>query len=143
VKDNFVLDTSAVITFLENEAGADIVEELLKKAESGVINIFLSFITFTEIYYIRLQKKVKEFALERIDSLETLPAKRIDSNSKIGKIAGEFKAAHRLSFADAWIAALAKNENATLVHKDPEFERLESKINVLKLPYKTSPKTTP
>jgi len=143
VNDNFVLDTSAVITFLENEDGADIVEELLEQAESGTINIFLSFVTFTEIYYITIQKKGQELALERIDSLEMLPIRRIESNNTIGKTAGEFKAAYRLSFADAWIAALAMNKNATLVHKDPEFECLENQVTLLKLPYKTSSETKP
>ncbi len=136
MKDNFVLDTSAIISFLENEEGADIVEALLEKAESGEVDIYLSFVKFVEIYYITIQKKGKKFALERIDSLKMLPVKLIESNSKIGKIAGEFKAAYRLSFADTWIAALAKNKNATLVHKDPEFEYLENQIKVIKLPYK-------
>ena len=142
MKDNFVLDTSAIITFFENEDGADIVEALLEKADAGEANIFLSFVTFTEIYYITIQKKGKKLALERIDSLETLPIKRVDSSAEIGRIAGELKAAYRLSFADAWIAALAKDENATLVHKDPEFEALESQITILRLPYKTAPQTT-
>jgi len=138
VKDNFVFDTTAVITFLENEDGADIVEGLLDKAESGEINIFLSFVTYTEIYYITIQKRGKALAVERVESLELFPVKRIESNAIIGKLAGEFKAACRISFADAWVAALAKDKNATLVHKDPEFECLENQIKVLKLPYKSS-----
>jgi predicted nucleic acid-binding protein len=36
--------------------------------------------------------------------------------------AGKIKAAYRLSVADALIAAVAKLHQATLVHKDPEFE---------------------
>ena len=44
---------------------------------------------------------------------------------------------YRISVADAWIAALAKDRNATLVHKDPEFEQVEAEVQVLKLPYKT------
>ena len=139
MKNNFILDTSAIITFFENEDGAEILEGLLEKADAGEINIFLSFVTFTEIYYLTIRKKGKEAALKRIDLLETLPMKRVESNAEIGRVAGEFKAAHRLSVADAWIATLAKNENATLVHKDPEFEYLENQINVLKLPYKTAP----
>jgi len=138
VKDNYVLDTSAVITFLENENGAALIEELLEQAEAGQINIFLSFVTFTEIYYITIQKKGKALASERIESLEGLPVKRIESNVKVGQIAGEFKAACQLCFADAWVAALAKHRNAILVHKDPEFEVLEKHIQMLKLPYKTS-----
>ncbi|MBN2092959.1 type II toxin-antitoxin system VapC family toxin [candidate division KSB1 bacterium] len=138
MKDDFVLDTSAVMTFLENEAGADRVADLFEQAETGAINLFLSFVTFTEIYYITIQKRGKEFAEHRMDALETLPVKRIESNVKIGKIAGDFKAAYRVSFADAWIAALAKNKNATLVHKDPEFECLESQLKIIKLPYKSA-----
>ena len=38
--------------------------------------------------------------------------------------------------SDAWIAALAKERNATLVHKDPEFEQVEGTIQALRLPYK-------
>jgi len=46
------------------------------------------------------------------------------------------KAAYRLSFADAWIAATAMFYDAILVHKDPDFEQLEDKLKALKLPYK-------
>jgi predicted nucleic acid-binding protein len=126
------------MTFLENEAGADRVADLFEQAETGVINLFLSFVTFTEIYYITIQKRGNDFARKRMEALEALPVKRIESNAKIGKIAGDFKAAHRVSFADAWIAALAKNKNATLVHKDPEFECLESQLDIIKLPYKSA-----
>ncbi len=43
-----------------------------------------------------------------------------------------------MSVADAWIAALAQERQAILVHKDPEFEQVEAMIKVLKLPYKVS-----
>ncbi len=48
--------------------------------------------------------------------------------------AAEIKAIHRLSVADAWIAAAALLNQATLVHKDPEFEPLD--LPQLRLPYK-------
>ena len=41
-----------------------------------------------------------------------------------------------MSVADAWIAALAQEKGATLVHKDPEFEQIEDALEVLKRPYK-------
>ena len=56
----------------------------------------------------------------------------------IGILASQFKANYHLSVADAWIAALAKEQNAILVHKDPEFEQIETEINVLKLSYKVN-----
>jgi len=62
---------------------------------------------------------------------------RIESSPELALIAGEFKAKYRISFADAWIAAIAKHLGAILVHKDPEFESVETEVRVLKLPYKT------
>jgi predicted nucleic acid-binding protein len=55
--------------------------------------------------------------------------------------AGRLKALYRLSVADALIAALAKLHQATLVHKDPEFEPLSQEISLWNLPFKKK-KTT-
>jgi predicted nucleic acid-binding protein len=50
--------------------------------------------------------------------------------------AARIKATQRVSLADAWIAACAELEDATLVHKDPEFGLLA--IAQLQLPYKSA-----
>ena len=46
------------------------------------------------------------------------------------------KASHRISFADSWVAALALENDATLVHKDPELEQIPD-LKQLVLPYKS------
>jgi hypothetical protein len=46
------------------------------------------------------------------------------------------RATASLSLADAWIAALALLNQGELVHKDPEFEQLSARLNMLRLPYK-------
>jgi len=136
--DVYVLDTSAWLTLIEDEAGADSVQELLEKARAGEIVVLVSFMSFMEVYYITLQERDKSEAQARLDLMATLPALRVDSTTALGLLAGELKANHRLSVADAWIAALAKERQATLVHKDPEFEQVEATLKVLKLPYKAS-----
>ena len=73
----------------------------------------------------------------RLQLMNSLPILRVDSTEALGILASQFKASYHLSVADAWIAALAKERNAILVHKDPEFEQIETEIKVLKLPYKT------
>ena len=134
----YVLDTSALLTFIEDEAGADQVQELLEKAKRDEVILLVSFMSFMELYYISLQERGQEEAQERVKLLTALPIVRVESSESLGAQAGAFKAAHRLSVADAWIAALAHERDATLVHKDPEFEQIESAIKVEKLPYKTS-----
>jgi ribonuclease VapC len=43
------------------------------------------------------------------------------------------KATHRLSVADALIAAVARLRGATLVHKDPEMDALRGQVDLLSL----------
>ena len=132
----YILDTSAIIALIEDENGADTIEELLDQADSEDTSILVSFMTFMEVYYTSLKKLGEDKAAQRRRLMDSLPILRVDSTESMGLIASEIKAKYRLSVADAWIAALAKQRNAILVHKDPEFEQIESEIQVLKLPYK-------
>jgi len=109
------------------------VDELLKTGEEQRALIFVPFVSFTEVYYITWQKSGRELAQNRITLIKHLAIQRVESDEQLSLIAGEFKAQNRISFADAWVAAVAKLKDAVLVHKDPEFEQLETEIKVLKL----------
>jgi predicted nucleic acid-binding protein len=52
--------------------------------------------------------------------------------------AAKLKAAHKLSFADAFIVALAQRLDAVLVHKDPEIENLGAVVRRQMPPPKTA-----
>ena len=132
----YVLDTSALMAFLQSEAGSDTVRDLLKQAYTKNVSILVSFMTFMEIYYITLRKHGENEAKEGLRFLNSSPLLRIESEEDTGIIASEIKSKYSLSVADAWIVALAKEHNAILVHKDPEFDQVESEIRMLKLPYK-------
>ena len=94
--------------------------------------------SFMEVYYITLQERDRVEAGERVRMMAELSVSRVESTASLGVLAAEIKAEYRVSLADAWIAALAKERGAALVHKDPEFEQLESEVEVLRLPYRTS-----
>src|SRR5207244_339958 len=79
-----------------------------------------------EVYYITMQERDQNEAQARVDLMAALPVLRVDSTEALGLLAGELKAKHHMSVADAWIAALAQARNATLVHKDPDFQQVES-----------------
>ena len=132
----YVLDSSAWLALIEDEEGADFVQQILEKAKSGEVDILVSFMSFMEVTYITLQERDLGEADERVNLMVALPITRVESNSSLGILAAKLKAKYCISVADAWIAALAKERNATLVHKDPEFEQIEGVIQALKLPYK-------
>ncbi len=132
----YVLDSSAFLTLFEDEKGTETVQELLERAKKEELAIFVCFATFTEVFYITFREQGREEAKKRVKLMASLAITRVESSEEIGLIAGRLKATHKLSFADAWIAATAILYASTLVHKDPEFEQLEDEVKVLKLPYK-------
>ena len=133
----FVLDTSAVLCLLENEPGAEDVELILRKHGKKEA-VFLSFMSVMEFAYIVEQEQGEAEARRGILQLKQLPLQVVESDEPLGLAAARIKAAHRLSVADAWVAATAERLGATLVHKDPEFDSL-SFIRQRLLPRKGSP----
>lgn len=132
----YVLDTSAILAYIENEEGVETVEELLKEALERNIEIFISIISCIEVYYISLKEQGEKIALDRLDLINDLMIKIVPLNEQFTKIIGEFKTNKNMSLADCCIAGLAKVKKAILIHKDPEFIQLENEIKQLKLPYK-------
>jgi len=114
----------------DNEEGADIVENILRKKD-----ILLPSIVLYEVFYITIRRKNIETAEKRYGMLKSIDAKHIsDLSEPVLLKGGEFKANYQISLADSIIAAYAFVYNATLIHKDPEYESL-TMIKQIKLPY--------
>lgn len=134
----YVLDTSALFAYIENEEGSGFVEELLVNAEKGEILIYIAFISLAEVFYITLRERDEATALKRTGLIQSLAVRIEESNEDLNLRAARFKARHRISLADAYIAALSQECGGILVHKDPEFENVAPLIKEYRLPYKTS-----
>jgi predicted nucleic acid-binding protein len=131
--DSYLLDTSAILTLIEDEPGADRVEELLRSGE-----VLLPFMAGLETYYISLRESGPDEAERRLFLLRQMPVRWLDTVGEgVLVTAGRFKARHRISMADSLIAAFAAEAGAVLVHKDPEYEALDDVLQEC-LPYKES-----
>ena len=131
---SYVLDTSAIMSVLFDEAGASKVLELLGEASLGDCRISLPFIALMEIEYWLLRRLSNE-AERSLLLVQSWPVKVEESSPEWRHQAARLKAGFPLSIADAWIAALAIIQDAELVHKDPQFERIDD-LKTLRLPYK-------
>jgi predicted nucleic acid-binding protein len=132
----YVLDTSALFAYIELEAGSEAVEHILALAEKSKCTVFVSFISFLEAYYVTWQRKGEDSAKRLMMLLKSLPVERVESCERLILSAGNIKANHRLSLADAIIAATAIEKEAILVHKDPEFKAVSGDLKTLFLPGK-------
>lgn len=130
--EGYVLDTSAILTLIENEAGADRVQTILEEERA-----LLPWMTLLEVHYVTFQEQGQGEADRRYALMKRLPSEILwQIDEPILLTASRLKAGHRLSLADSLIAAFAQREGATLVHKDPEFEVLAEQVKLEALPYK-------
>lgn len=130
---NYVLDTSAIFVYTESEQGADTVEKILTLAQKKKCKVFISFISLMEVYYIVWHRKGENIAKESIVLIKSLPIEIIESKERLILSAGRIKANHKLSVADAIIAATAIEKSAVLIHKDSELEPVSQYVKTLKL----------
>lgn len=128
-----VLDSWALIAFFEDEPAAEQVEKLLVKAESGAHKLLLSVINWGEIYYNTLREVSREAAEQKVKEIAGLPIEIIGVDAEslhLARQAATYKATRKLSYADAFAAALAKINNADLVTGDQEFKQVENEIKI-------------
>jgi predicted nucleic acid-binding protein len=131
--EQFILDTSAILTLIEDEAGAERVDTLLRSQE-----IFLPWIVLLEVTNISRQELGEAEAEHRLAHLKRLPLTILwGADEPILLTGARLKATFHLSLADAIIAAFAIRLDATLVHKDPEYNALAGQVKLESLPYKT------
>jgi predicted nucleic acid-binding protein len=131
-RDRYLLDTSALLALIEDEAGADRVEQVLQRGE-----VWLPWLVLLETSYITRQEQGEAEADHRYALIRRLPVTILwEMDEPALLMAARLKATHRLSLVDAVIAALAMQQSATLVHKDPEFEVLAEQVSLEALPYK-------
>jgi ribonuclease VapC len=128
-----VLDSWPLIAFFEDEPAAEQVENLLVKAEAGTHKLLLCVVNWGEIYYSTMRRVSQEAAEQKAREIAGLTIEIVgvdEKNLDMVRQAAIYKATKRLSYADAFAAALAKIRSAELVTGDREFKQVEDEIEI-------------
>jgi predicted nucleic acid-binding protein len=126
----FVLDSFALIAYFRDEAEADQVERLLHKAAARHEPLHMTEVNYAEVQYIIIRRNGLAGWESAAASLVSLPIAFHPVTRELSNIAAQFKASHRISLADAFAAALAKNRKGELVTGDPEFKAIERELKI-------------
>jgi predicted nucleic acid-binding protein len=125
-----VLDASALMTFFEGRPGADRVEELLRRAGEGELELSMSVVNWGEVYYSRWRTKGREAGERAIAEIAQLPITIVDADVDLTKHAAELRAQTKLPYADCFAAALAMQRKATLATSDRDFCTVETELKI-------------
>jgi predicted nucleic acid-binding protein len=131
-KTIYVLDSYALLAHFRAESGGLVVRNLLERASlSSDIGLYISTINVGEIYYqmFRLLGIIK--ANEALTDLRQLPVTLCQATEERVLSAARIKARYPVSYADAFAIALAQEYDGLVVTGDPEFNAVDSIIEIV------------
>lgn len=120
-KPRFVLDSFAVLAWLQGEEGARAVSDLLRQAERGEALVAMCLVNLGEVLYIIEREESLPAAQRALALIDGLPIQMYPVDRALVMEAAHAKARYRMSYADCFALALAKHTGATVLTGDPEF----------------------
>ena len=121
---DYILDSSAIVTYLAGEKGADKVGDLLTSSA-------LPFLVFSELFYVVWKKKGKAKADEVFALVKSWGLPVLWPNERIVLSAGRLKAVYNLGLADSYIAAFAIDKGKPLITFDRDYQILKEEMQAL------------
>ena len=109
-----VLDSWALLAFFKGEPAGEAVEELIHKASADKARLLLCVVNWGEVYYGMWRAGGEAAAQDAARDLSRLPIELVDADLHLTRQAAIYKATHKMSYADAFAAALAKQKKAEL-----------------------------
>ena len=125
-----VLDSFALISYFRDESGAETVENLLVVAGKKDSPLHMTDVNYAEVKYSIVKKDGAKAWEEAAKVLQGLPIDFHSTTREMADTAADFKARFKMSLADAFAAALAKERKAELLTGDLEFKTLEKEIKI-------------
>jgi predicted nucleic acid-binding protein len=128
---NTVLDSYAVLAFLFQEKGHEKVLGLFERAAQADKALLIAAPNWAEVRYIVERKVGGERWREARHKLLGLPLEVVSTDQALAELAGEIKAVKKMSLADCFAAALAKQKRADLHTGDQDFKNVEKDVKVV------------
>jgi predicted nucleic acid-binding protein len=131
-----VLDSWALMAFLQDEPAAEEVEKLLLKAAADKHRLLLCVVNWGELYYSIARTEGNAVAEQKAAELATLAIELVPVSDDLQLVreAAKLKASKKMAYADCFAAALAKLRGVEVVTGDPEFKEVEAEVKVAWLP---------
>ena len=125
MKKKYLLDSYAVLAWIQDENGAQFVEDLLYRARGNKAEVLLNIINLGEIFYRCARVVDIQSAHNLLENIRLLPIRIMPCPNDLVLEAAEIKSRYPIAYADAFALASTLREDACIVTGDPEFKEVE------------------
>ncbi len=136
----FVLDASAVLRYLDNEAGAARVEEIFVAARAGTAFVYISAVNWGEVAGKLASRRGRKTATEILPLILNFGLIVVPVDASRAERAGLLKVHYQMPYADAFGVELASDSaEHVLVTADFDVKPAENDIRIEFLSKKHNP----
>lgn len=125
-----VLDSWAVLAFVQDEPSAAEVERLFLGAQRGSGSLCMTSVNLGEVWYSIARRRSDSVAESTVAEILRLGITVVAADWILARAAAELKAGHPIAYADCYAAALALQLDTEVVTGDPEFKQLQKKVKI-------------
>ena len=125
-----VLDTWAMLAYLDGEAAAQQVRQVLHRGRRRQVLLLFSLVNYGECLYVVEREQGLQQAQRAAGIIDQLAVRVVPVDRPLVFEAAHIKARYPVSYADAFSIALAKRNDASVMTGDPEFRSVETEVAV-------------
>lgn len=125
-----VLDTWAMLAYLQNEPGAWQVRQVFRKAKRKQLEALFCLVNYGECLYITERRRGMAGIENAINVIDQLALEVVPADRRLTFAAAHIKARYAISYADAFAVALAQQHRGGVMTGDPEFKALEREVAI-------------
>jgi predicted nucleic acid-binding protein len=124
----YILDACALIALINEEDGVDVVDDLIKQAQSENADISMSIVNLIEVYYGYIDERGSVQAAELLETILAYPITIIHTiTNPVFREASRLKGTYKMSLGDAIGLATAINLKGVFVSSDGELAEPEKR----------------
>lgn len=128
MKTRKVLDSYALLAYLQGEGGGEAVKAALGSSEGGAL---MNEINVGEVYYILAKARGRDRAEVFLNTiLPSLPIEVTTNDFEAVIRAARIKAEYPLAYADCFGVVTAMDSDAAILTGDPEFKSVEALVEI-------------
>jgi len=126
----FIFDSYALLTFFQNESGAETVLEFIKESKENNVEPLICVINLGEILYLTKRRFGNAKKIEILGRIHQLSFNIIPATNELVFEAAEIKADYPISYADSFAVACAMDQSAEIITGDPDFKKVEHLVKI-------------
>jgi len=125
-----IIDSYALITFLENGTGADFIRDLFLKAEEGSIKLAITSVNLGEVWSAIARATSPDLADETIKKINGMEIEIVDVDWILARQASFYKSITSITYTNCLAASLTKIRKGELITGDSNFKHIENEIRI-------------